>query len=340
MFSILIIAIITAAGLFSGYFLFSLKPASESSFKKIIEIEKGDSFNQIVSKLAGGGLIKSQTVFKIYSILSGSAHLLKPGVYVLNPASSTPAIVHELVKSSREEVEVLIQEGLTFSDIDYKLSSAGILPKGSLLTFNIDKVKSDYEFLKTVSGLEGYLFPDTYKFFKNSEPAVVVRKFLDNFKIKIWPIIKNCQTIGKCHNLTPHQTLTMASLIEREAPAVSYSEDRRIISGILYRRLSLGMPLQVDATITYAKCSGSFLTCDKLIVSKDDLFFESLYNTYLHLNLPPGPIANVGINAVETAINPKNSDYMYYLSEPKNNKIIFSKTLDEHNKNRVKYLNI
>ncbi|TSC95976.1 MAG: UPF0755 protein [Parcubacteria group bacterium Athens0714_26] len=346
MWSIIAVATIVASGLAVGYFLFALGSASASSLEKNIEIRKGDSFSQIALRLKDAGLVKSEGAFKIYSILSGSAHLFKPGMYGLNAASSTSEIVNELIDGSGTEVEILIPEGLSLRDIDYKLSSQGILPRGVLESFDINKIKNDYEFLSfdgATDGknqLEGYLFPDTYRFFKNSEPETVVRKFLDNFKEKIWPLVKDKKAVAAKTGLTAKELLIVASIIEREVPDVPASSDRFVIAGILYKRLRLGMPLQVDATVSYAKCSGLLLSCDKPIISKKDLSLQSPYNTYLYNGLPPTPIASPGVDAVKAALVPKNSDFMYYLSDPKTQKTIFAKTLDEHNQNRVKYLNI
>ena len=132
-----------------------------------------------------------------------------------------------------------------------------------------------------------------------------------------------------------YQILTAASLLEKEAPSF---KDRRLISGILYKRLKAGIGLQVDATLTYAKCGGAFLTCDDPKVYRGDTSYSSSYNTYLYKGLPPGPISNPGLEAIRAALEPLESGYWYYLSDPKTKKTIFSRTLEEHNENRAKYL--
>ena len=121
----------------------------------------------------------------------------------------------------------------------------------------------------------------------------------------------------------------MASLIERE---VRTYEDMRIVSGLLWKRMEIGMPLQVDATLVYltGRKTGQITNDDKLI--------DSAYNTYKYRGLPPTPIANPGLNAINAAIDPIESEYLYYLSTPITGETIFSKTLDEHNENRIKYL--
>lgn len=336
-FSIITLAVVVLA---ASTLLLFLRPVSENFSEIAVEIKKGDSFNQIAEQLKEQKVIKSVKAFKVYSILSGSAHILKPGNYILNAASSTPEIVKRLALGPENEQEILIPEGLSLRDIDDKLSERAIFPKESLLKFDINKVKNDYEFLKSVSGLEGYLFPDTYRFFKNSEPITAIKKFLDNFNEKIWPLIKGQEkTIGNT-KLGPKELLVVASMIEKEIPANVGSDDRALVAGILYKRLKLGMPLQVDATVVYAKCKGSFAACGQLGLFKIDFSAKSPYNTYLYKGLPPAPISNPGVDAAKSALNPKDSEYLYYLSDPKTKQTIFSKGLDEHTQNRVKYIGI
>lgn len=328
--SYLFIAVIISGGVCLGFFLFSLKGAANISLEENFEIKQGDGFNQIAVSLKNQRLIKSDLVFKIYAVLTGSAHLLKPGLYNLNAASTTPEILRKLIKGPGEEIEVVIPEGFTLYDIDSELSDSGILQKGAIISFDIGRVKNDYEFLKSenlkIGELEGYLYPDTYRFFKKSDAEIAVRKFLDNFNRKVWPLIKD---------KGPRELLIMASMIEKEVPD---NNDRLLAAGILYKRLSLGMPLQVDATVVYAKCSGYFVFCSQPIISQKDLNLKSPYNTYLYTGLPPAPISNPGLNAINAALNPKFSDYLYYLSDPKTAKTIFSRNFEEHKKNKEIYL--
>jgi len=185
--------------------------------------------------------------------------------------------------------------------------------------------------------LEGFLLPDTYIFFLGSDPDLVVKKFLDNFELKALPRItqlvelrglpffENSSNILKIINL--------ASLLEKEIPD---TKEQQIAAGILMKRLAVGMPLQVDAALVYGKCFGKFLDCPPL--REEDYKIKSPYNTYLYGGLPKTPICNPGLKAIKAALNPQKSDYWYYLSDPKTKKTVFSKTLDEHNKNRAEYL--
>ena len=312
-------------------FLFFLGSAATNLSYHSVEILPGTGFKEIARLLKSQRIIVSKNTFLIYGILSGSAHQLKPGNYLLSAGSSTPAIVLSLTRGPKIDREITFPEGVTLKDIDMMLASAGILPPGALLKFPIKSVAAQYNFLKYSESFEGFLFPDTYRFFINSNTEQVAQKFLDNFEKKALPFLTNDQ------RPTTNDILIIASLLEKEAPEF---RDRQIIAGILYKRLEFGIGLHVDATITYAKCAGTFLTCKDPKVYRKDLDFQSRYNTYLYNGLPPGPIGNPGLEAIMAALNPIKSEYLYYLSDPRTKKTIFSKDLDEHLDNRAKYLGV
>jgi UPF0755 protein len=310
-------------------FLFLLTPVSQGPNYVGVEIVPGSGFIDIAGVLAEKGVVRSKNAFLIYSGLTGSAHLLKPGNYLLNSGSSTPAVLDVIIRGPRVDVAVTIPEGATLKDIEALLSRAGIVPVGALSKISVSELAKEYEFLRNEKNLEGFLFPDTYRFFQNSSTKTVVEKILDNFGAKTSPLLSNEKLEMR------NEKLIIASLLEKEV--VSY-RDRQLVAGILYKRLNVGVGLNVDATIAYAKCKGAFITCEDPKVYRKDLEFQSLYNTYLYKGLPPGPIGNPGLEAIKAALNPIESDYFYYLSDPKTGRTIYSKTLDEHNDNRARYL--
>ncbi|MCL5017105.1 MAG: endolytic transglycosylase MltG [Patescibacteria group bacterium] len=325
---------------FIGYFCSALFPVSKTSDIKNIEIKENEGFGQISMDLERSGIIRSGLAFQIFSLLSGSAHKLKPGDYSLDASLSAPYILNAIVAGPDMERRVVIPPGFTLLDIDKKLSDIGILTPGTLAGFDPRIIKNSYEFLNSsdnVLSLEGYLFPDTYNFLLKSDPKDVVKKFLDNFSIKVWPHLTGRTVITGKNTLSPLQVLTVASLIEKEA---YFDNDRPLVAGIIYNRLRIGMPLQIDAAIIYAKCGGFMFYCNDPIVLKNETKYSSPYNTYLFPGLPPGPIGNPGLESIEAALNPQSSDFLYYISDPKTHKIIPSKTLDEQNNNRIKYLGI
>jgi len=323
------VAIILLIGL--GYFFYGLQPTLAVETQQNFKIEKGDSFREIGARLSQKSLIKSISVFKIYSILTGKATKFKPGKYNLEGDMSVPEIVGTLSVGGNNEIKVTIPEGSSIADIDKILFEKGVIKKEDQVEdFAIDSLSKDFSFLRNMSSLEGFLFPDTYRFHLDSNPEKVVRVMLKNFEEKAWKKLEDKDNW--------YDDLILASFLEKEVPEY---EDRQIVAGILMKRLNNGMPLQVDATISYVKCDGAFLDCDKSnlkVVNEDLDRVSSPYNTYKRKGWTPTPISNPGLEAIKAAINPKPSPYWYYLSAKEDGETIFSKTLEEHNINRYNHL--
>lgn len=313
-----------------AYFFYLLSPASELETEKNFSVSPGTGINEIAALLQSQGLIRSARIFKFYSFLSGSAHILKPGSYSLSLNLSVPEVVKRLVNGPLD-IEVLIAEGRSLKDIDRFLASLGLIKEGTLVNSSLEEFKSEFPFLKNANTLEGFLFPDTYRISRNSELSTIIKKFLTNFSEKA--ILAFGPSVFQNEDSNWYQDLIIASLIEREIPA---GDDRKLVAGILRRRLVLDMPLQVDATVVYVKCGGRYENCPPL--TKSDFKLKSPYNTYYRKGLPPTPIANPGLDALIVARQPKNSDFLYYLSDPNTGKTVFSRTLEEHNTNRARYL--
>lgn len=222
-------------------------------------------------------------------------------------------------KNKAEEITVVIPEGKTVKEINYILRQADVLSEQE-------------EFKNSDESLEGYLFPDTYIFYKNSSLTAVKKKFLENFQKKAEPLLVNDQKNFK-------RNLVLASIIEKEIPDF---EDRKIVAGILLKRLSINMPLQVDSTLCYIKnLENTSIDLNEKscypILNKDK---ESVspFNTYRYKGLPPAPISNPGEDSITAVLNAKESPFLFYLSHPTSGKTVFSKTLEEHNANKAKYL--
>ncbi len=312
--------------LFLAYFFYGLQPSAAKSGSAVFEIAKGESFREIGARLSQEGLIKSITVFKLYSLLTGKAGRFQPGAYVLTDAMSVPQIVGAFTSGGANVTGVTIVEGTTLKDVDAALATAHVLASSTLEHYDFAAFKATYPFLQGATSLEGFLFPDTYQFEIDSTPDAVVKRFLDNFEEKAWPVLSGDKAW--------YQKLILASYLEREVAA---DEDRRLVAGILLKRIALGMPLQLDATVSYAKCAGAWQTCGDLTLEKPDFKIASPYNTYLHAGLTPTPIGNPGLSSITDALNPEKSAYLYYLSDPKTKATIFAKTLTEQNQNQARY---
>ena len=306
--------LIVAALLLTIFLNAGIQAPAEASDYKVFNIDKGEGFDEIISRLKDEGFIKSSSITKIYSFLTGSAHKLKPGIYELSPHLNSDEIISRLTKGT-DQIKVRIPEGSSVFEIDAILSKAKIIETGNLIAYS-----------KT-SPIEGYLFPDTYKFFLGSDISRVVETFRSNFDSNLAKILQNTSN--------PQDILTLASIVEREVPDF---EDRKTVAGLLNKRLKIGMPLQVDATVCYVKRLKNSEDKNCYPFEPLDTKIDSPYNTYQYKGLPPGPISSPGVSAVRAVLEAKDSPYLFYISDPATGKTIFAENLEDHNRNILVYL--
>lgn len=278
----------------------------------VVKIEAGGSAVKISDDLAEKGIIRSSKFFIFFLTAMGKSDSILAGDYVLDGKENAITIVLRLTRGDFRltPIRVTIPEGTPSFDI----------PKYFVSFYNFDASR----FEKIAAPKEGYLFPDTYDFNPNSTADEVVDKLTRTFAKKIEPLEKLIGLSGK----TLDEIVIMASIIEEEAVS---SDDRRLISGILWKRLSLGMPLQVDAPFAYIGDKNTYE------LTLEDLRKDSPYNTYTRPGLTPGPISNPGLDSITAALEPKNSPHLYYLSDPKGT-VYYASTFEQHKKNKEKYL--
>jgi UPF0755 protein len=312
--------VIAAMVVFASVFLYQLGPvdAGVSSKAAIFEVKQGQGFRDIAGDLRRAGLLRSSAAAEIFSLLTGTALRMQPGLYRLSPAMSAPEILRDISGGGAKEVAVTIPEGVNLYQIDAILESALVIRRGELVSFAANR------------NLEGKLFPDTYRFFTGSDVRDVAQKFLDNFSLKAAPLLDADKTNAE-------KDLIVASLVDKEVPD---PEEQKMVAGIIWKRLKAGMPLNVDATICYLKFERNPVASACYPLASSDYKIDSAYNTYLRSGLPSGPIGNPGISAIKAAISPQSSPYWYYLSDPKTEKTVFARTLDEQSANRLKYLKV
>jgi len=297
---------------------------------KIFSAKKGEGTKQISINLEKQGFIKYGFLFRLYALTRGVADKLQAGDYLLSPSMAMPEITKKLVSGDIVREKIIIIEGWNIRDISFYLEElrAAKAADFSTLVNSARDFSGDFDFLSSkpeILSLEGYLFPDTYEIQKGESTEELVRKILKNFGEKLTPELR--EEIKK-QDKTIFEIITMASLVEKEVKTL---EDKKLVSGVLWKRLENGMPLQVDATISYitGKKNAKILIADTQI--------DSPYNTYKYRGLPLGPISNPGLDSIVAALYPQESSYWYYLSTPEG-QTIFSRTLDEHNQARAKYL--
>lgn len=297
------------------------------------EIKRGESVKEIAADLEKGKLINGDILFRFYLWENKLGGKLKAGTYEVSPSMSIPEIVDLFVAGENgltsKEARVVIPEGSSSGEILEALKQAGII-SGAETINNIQIDVSKFDFLSDRpegAGLEGYLFPDTYHFFKDASLGETTEKMLENFGSKLTPVLRDdIKKQGK----GIYEVLILASIIEKESPD---KEDMPIIAGIFYNRMKIDMPLQSDATINYITKKGMAAS------ASEDLAIDSPFNTYKYKGLPPAPICNPGIEAIKAAIYPQQTDYFYFLMpQDGSGKAVFSKTYDEHLQNKIKYL--
>ena len=336
LFIFLLIVCLALFLIWQGIFL----PKNPAGKEKIFEIRKGEGIREISFYLEKEGLIKSRLFFRIYVLLKGFSRKLQAGDYLLSPSMTIPEIVQKFVLGDTIKEKITIIEGWNKKEIADYLEEKGLIDREKF--FNELKVKDwqeKYDFLRdkpTEQDIEGYLFPDTYlidytinfaiaKNVVSAREEKIIEKMLNNFDKKLTPELR--EEISR-QKKTIFEIVTMASMLEKE---VKNFEDKKLVSGILWKRLENGIPLQVDATITYITGKKK----KEILVEETEI--DSPYNTYKYPGLPIGPISNPGLDSILAAIYPKESEFWYYLSTP-DGKTIFSKTLEEHNIAKAKYL--
>jgi UPF0755 protein len=330
-FFIYLLAVVFLATGALGYAVYQIyTPFNKQGQEQIFEVEKGRGVKEIAQALKQQNFIRSDFWFEIYIWCKNKNASLQAGTYLLDSKMSVSQIADIITggKALLNEAQITFPEGFTLKQIKARLGEKGVGAANLMGDEKISDFQVQYKFLSDVpSGatLEGFLFPDTYRFKIDDKETVIIKRFLDNFDKKFTPDLR--EEISR-QEKNIYEIVILASIIQQEA--VSEAE-MPLIAGVFARRLKLGMALESDATV-------NFVTGKKdRQPLYEDLKIQSPYNTYLHRGLPPGPICNPGLAAIRAAIYPQPTDYLYFL-HPLDSATIFSKTLDEHNRNKAKYL--
>jgi UPF0755 protein len=289
-----------------------LSPPVGFPVAKVVSIEEGTIGEQVGEILKTQKIIRSETIFRLWLKFKINNTIIAGDYYFSRPMS-LPKIVYHLTTGNfgLVPIKITIPEGATITDISMIL----------------DKQLPDFDqarFLELTDGLEGYLFPDTYYFTVATNEEKIIKRMRRNFNRKIAPVTMMIEASGRSLS----EIIIMASLLELEAQT---DESRKMIADILWRRLDTGMRLQVDAVFPYIVGKNTFQ------LSQIDLRHDSPYNTYRYEGLPIGAICNPGLNSIEAAIFPIESDYWYYLSDLSGN-MHYAVTHDEHVRNKFRYL--
>lgn len=303
-----------------------------------VVVEQGDTLSSIVPAMADGGLVNAFW-FKVYAKLSSKySNDIRPGTYVIGPGSAYSGILGLLRAGNESDIAITFPEGFTIAQMGERVNATFsniTLDEWKVATGQFSPLES-HAFIVAAGkpddvDLEGYLFPDTYRFNRDATAEVIVKEMIDTMQGKYETVmLKGAESSYKtaCAEFTAHEYLTLASIIEKE---VRTPETMAMVAGIFCKRIEIGMALQSDATVNYV--TGG----DDPSVSLQDLEIDSLYNTYKYNGLTPGPISNPGLNALAAVATPAANPYYYFLTTDEGD-IYYAITHDEHVANKARYL--
>jgi len=330
----MILAVFAAAGVAYAV-LVPYGPSAET----FVEIAPGTGTAGIARQLDRSGIVRSRYVFEAMKALRGGS--LKAGEYRFGHQASMLEVYDRLRRGDVYTVEVVVPEGYNLFDVAAAVQRAGLAPQQEFLQSAMTHVELIRQWSPHARSLEGYLFPDTYRFSRHATPLQMQAAMVKRFG-------QEMQRLGVSHpthdgeavmNGPPgdlgHPTdvaslVTMASLVEKE---VHFDDERAEVASVFENRLAAGMPLQTDPAVIYASLLRGTWTG---VIHQSELHSDSAYNTYAHTGLPPGPICSPGVAALKAALHPAKTEYLYFVADA-SGRTRFSTTLGEHNGNVAAY---
>lgn len=306
---ILVVVAVMIAGGAVSYWVFRSVTGATSHDKSAtyVKIERGSTPPQIVSRLAAEGIISSETAANIYLRTFGDASKLQAGEYQFPSPISAIQVFKLLEKGEDRTVRLTIPEGFTRFDIAKRIvekfpQNPPVDEKAVLALMDDTSLIRDIS--PSAQNLEGYMYPTTYNLPRDIKPNEIIKATVEQFK-KFWKPEWNVQ--AKAIGRTPHEIVTIASLIETET---GVETERPIVAGVINNRLAKNIPLGIDQTNVYiAKMMGRW----DGTINKSDLEVDSPYNTRTKTGIPPGPISSVTESSIRAALNPQSNDYIFYV---------------------------
>lgn len=285
-----------------------------------VTVEKGDTLSTVADKLDEAGVIGSATLFELEARVGGQSTEIKPGEYTFTSDEGGDEILAKLTTGEAAPTfTVTVPEGLTLEQTAETVAETGQV---SAADFEAAAKRTDYGYAflddPAIKTTEGFLFPKSYEFEEGTSASQIVNRMLEQYLIETETL--DIEGAKDRFNLTEYELLTVASLVEREA---SNSEERPLVASVIYNRIRQGMPLQIDATIQYARGK------PKEDLSLQDLKIDSPYNTYENPGLPPGPIASPSRESLQAAIKPAETDYLYYVLKANGEEHYFTNNYDD-----------
>jgi len=312
--AILFVLLIGAAGAGVWLALVPFGPASET----FVELAPGSSATRIGEQLESAGVVRSRFAFDLLRLLKRGT--LRAGEYRFDHPAPLTEVYARLVRGDVFTRAVTFPEGESIFEIAARLEQAGLGPRQGFLDAAVSQVNLVADLDPRARSLEGYLFPDTYRFARKATPGQICAVMVRRFRTA-------AAQLGLKENL--HRVVTMASLVEKET---AIDAERPLVASVMENRLSKNMPLMTDPAVIYGlELAGEW----RGAIYQSDLKRDTVYNTYLHTGLPPGPVANPGLHSLRAAMAPASTGYLYFVAAGANpqGRSLFAATIDEHARN-------
>jgi peptidoglycan lytic transglycosylase G len=307
------VAVIAAGGLALRYYW--LEPPAPFARPRLVTVARGEPLRAVARSLAAAGVVRSATATLLYGEFRGAARRIKPGDYEFRGGERIPAVMHHLVAGDFVVVTVLIPEGLTLHQIAERLALTGLVCQSEF-----ERAARRGALVRALGlgplGAEGYLFPATYRFSPRATIDDIAGAMLARFYAILTPQVEERMF---AMNLDARRLVTLASIVEKEAKVAG---ERPLIASVFYNRLRLGIPLQSDPTAEYSLDGQADSAAAAVRIPSE-------FNTYARAGLPPGPIANPGLNSIEAALYPAQSDFLYFVARADGTHV-FSRSFNQH----------
>jgi UPF0755 protein len=317
----MLILAVLVAGIVGFYVFLPYGPGAET----FVEIAPGIGTAGIASRLEQEGIIRSRYAFealRAWKDISGSGGSLKAGEYRFEGGASLATVYDRIRRGDVYTITLVVPEGYNIFDIAEAVQAAGLGSRDTFLKAEMSHVELIRQWSPHATSLEGYLFPDTYRFGRHASAENMLAAMVKRFGQQM----QHLQLTG-----TDLETMiTTASLVEKE---VRFDDERAEVASVFKNRMDAGMPLQTDPAVIYASLLRGTWTG---VIHQSELHSDSPYNTYAHKGLPPGPICNPGIGALRATLHPAKTDYLYFVAGA-NGRTRFAASLNEHNGNVVAY---
>jgi UPF0755 protein len=294
--------------------------------EQFVEIPPGTGSTPIGARLVAAGVVRDALTFRAALWLSKQGRHLKAGEYRFDRAMTPLEIIDKMARGDVYVITVTFPEGQSIAEMARIVESHGLGTAASFVQAATDPAPV-HDLDPAATDLEGYLFPETYALSRRTDAAKLVRMMVARFDRVFTPEMRQA---AAARHLTVRQVVTLAAIVEKET---AKADERPLVAAVYTTRLRIGMPLQCDPTVIYGLVKAGRYDGN---IHKDDLSFDSPYNTYRYPGLPPGPIASPGRASLDAVLHPAAADYLYFVSR-NDGSHAFARTLEEHNRNVQKY---